>query len=475
MSRIACFALCILVAPLIAAEPRTYTSNDGKTLVAEFVGSQDEQILLKLPAGNIIKIPLSRLSEADQAYAKGQAAAEGKLANLLNEVVGQPMVSGISLEQRDAAELAKNLGLKLESDTKLGRSWRLYASFVKDYQLFGTIPYSIALYSDAEGHVRHLSVVFANKGDFGSTVGMGENHFVQTRPGTSGSLFVAMQKDEETIAAKLTKVLGPAKKQRFGETGTRRTVERWDWNNHSFLLSHVEGEYVGLAILRTTEADAEGRASRQSDTAVRAHLLSGITRKDNGDVFLSEIPMVDQGPKGYCVPATFERTLRTMGIDADMYLLAMMGQTTAQGGTVVELLLENLKSQVYRKGRRIKDIDFKNLNMREVAHYINQGIPIMWCMHSVEEFNLFANSHTQERAKVTDWSGHRSNVVKKANELISQTRPVENRHISLIIGYNEATHELAISDSWGKEYALRWVPMPVANWVSMGKLFVILP
>jgi hypothetical protein len=36
--------------------------------------------------------------------------------------------------------------------------------------------------------------------------------------------------------------------------------------------------------------------------------------------------MVDQGPKGYCVPATFERAMRTMGIDADMYLLAMVGQ-----------------------------------------------------------------------------------------------------------------------------------------------------
>ena len=42
--------------------------------------------------------------------------------------------------------------------------------------------------------------------------------------------------------------------------------------------------------------------------------------------------MVNQGPKGYCVPATFERVLRTMGIESDMYLLAMLGGTSLAVG-----------------------------------------------------------------------------------------------------------------------------------------------
>jgi hypothetical protein len=45
----------------------------------------------------------------------------------------------------------------------------------------------------------------------------------------------------------------------------------------------------------------------------------------------------------------------------------------------------------------------------------------------------------------------------------------------MIVGYNEATNELAVSDSWGASYERRWVPAPVANWASSGGLFMILP
>jgi len=36
----------------------------------------------------------------------------------------------------------------------------------------------------------------------------------------------------------------------------------------------------------------------------------------------------------------------------------------------------------------------------------------------------------------------------------------------MIIGYNEATNELAVSDSWGPRYEIRWVHTDIANAVS---------
>ncbi|MDB6080560.1 MAG: hypothetical protein JWO82_4307, partial [Akkermansiaceae bacterium] len=51
----------------------------------------------------------------------------------------------------------------------------------------------------------------------------------------------------------------------------------------------------------------------------------------------------------------------------------------------------------------------------------------------------------------------------------------EAYHICMIVGYNEATNELAVSDSWGASYERRWVPCTVANWASSGGLFMILP
>jgi hypothetical protein len=47
--------------------------------------------------------------------------------------------------------------------------------------------------------------------------------------------------------------------------------------------------------------------------------------------------------------------------------------------------------------------------------------------------------------------------------------------VCLIVGYNEETQELAVSDSWGARYERRWVPVPVADWANGGGLFMILP
>jgi hypothetical protein len=45
----------------------------------------------------------------------------------------------------------------------------------------------------------------------------------------------------------------------------------------------------------------------------------------------------------------------------------------------------------------------------------------------------------------------------------------------MIIGYNETTQEIAVSDSWGARFERRWVPVAVADWVSTGNIFMILP
>ena len=120
--------------------------------------------------------------------------------------------------------------------------------------------------------------------------------------------------------------------------------------------------------------------------------------------------MVDQGPKGYCVPATFERVMRTMGLEADMYLLAMVGQSSAGGGTSVELLLQNVRSQVYRKGRRTKDEPMKQLRIRDLRRYLDQGIPIMWTMYSVDSYNNIADAKHRQTGE-----GHRLESLCRGN------------------------------------------------------------
>ena len=212
-----------------------------------------------------------------------------------------------------------------------------------------------------------------------------------------------------------------------------------------------------------------------SGTDLRQRLATGVVREANGDVYVSNIPMVNQGPKGYCVPATFERAMRTMGIEADMYLLAMVGGTSAGGGTSVELLLKNVRTQVYVKGRRTKDEAVKTLHIRDIKRYIDEGVPVMWPMLSVEEYNKTADENTGKRKEVKDWAAYAREVAAQADSVASGAKPDSNHHLCMIIGYNEATGELAVSDSWGPRFERRWVAVKIANWVSQGNLFLILP
>ena len=74
---------------------------------------------------------------------------------------------------------------------------------------------------------------------------------------------------------------------------------------------------------------------------------ANVEKRANGDLVILNIPMVDQGPKGYCVPATFERCMRYMEIPADMYLLAMAGNTGMGGGTVISTLVNAVQQEVW--------------------------------------------------------------------------------------------------------------------------------
>ena len=75
-----CFLLVLaggvsLAMSSLQAEPRTWTSSDGRTLEAEFSGTAgagaSAVVKLKLPDGSVIDYPVSKLSEQDKLFVKG--------------------------------------------------------------------------------------------------------------------------------------------------------------------------------------------------------------------------------------------------------------------------------------------------------------------------------------------------------------------------------------------------------------------
>ena len=467
----------VLSAQLHAAIGQWQVLQDGEggSTKVRFEGLQKDKYLLRRETdGKLFETSPGLLP----AEARTAIDAEAKLLSeelpKLSAMAGHKLFSGTPFEVRPAQEIADALDLGLESKTKHSASWRAYTG--SSYKLFGARPYSVALYAGEDGNASVLSAVYSNKGDFKSGVGSGEDHFKGKSEADEASLAKAMEEDEKAVLAAISSVLGEPKTQRFGDSrNTRRVVRRWDWNGHSLILSSEELEYVSLSIVPLELAEGGGKTAKVKDGDIRKRLKEDVVRDKNGDVYLGQIPMVNQGPKGYCVPATFERAMRAAGIEADMYLLAMVGKSGMGGGTSVEYLLEEVRSQVRNKGRRTKDERVKELKVRDVKRYIDEGVPVMWTMRSLGPYNDTANKNTNKRRNVTDWAAWAKEVAEQAATVIKQEGEQENYHICMIVGYNEATNELAVSDSWGASYERRWVPAPVANWASSGGLFMILP
>jgi len=225
---------------------------------------------------------------------------------------------------------------------------------------------------------------------------------------------------------------------------------------------------VSLAVETTVFADARGRSARVPDSTVRERIRKFVERRDNGDVVITNIPMVDQGPKGYCVPATAERCMRFLGIPADMYLLAMAGETRAGGGTSVDLLLSNIGRDIKRKGRSF-DIKSGELKMRDIKRSIDGGIPIIWALYSTRQFNETADARKEARSN-DSWDSYKSMVAAASSTFSPEP---DTAHVVIIMGYNEATSEIAFSDSWGERYLERWITLSEAEQVSQKRFYVI--
>ena len=325
--------------------------------------------------------------------------------------------------------------------------------------------------------VARISILFANKGDVAFYMSPQEvkqqsakkdqppNVTENMRKGCQD----AMRKDKATLEAALKALFGDTRPVRVGKFVTTTEVgQRWDWKGHTFMLVTPPNEYVALRIIPTTDFD-DPSTERKSFAAAKVALPKRVEHRPNGDVVITDIPMVDQGRKGYCVPATFERVLRYYGLSEDMNILAMAGQTEAGGGTSVQAIQAATYAMIPDAGGNITQKNFSG-NIQEIKSAIDAGKPILFTHYSTEEFN----ERMEHRVAVTDWEKWSTEFLPSFKEIIPLKLDPLYGHICLMIGYNDKTREIAISDSWGPQATERWMLEEEARQIQQqGALSVI--
>jgi hypothetical protein len=215
---------------------------------------------------------------------------------------------------------------------------------------------------------------------------------------------------------------------------------------------------------------------------------------ESGDVWIGDIPMVDQGAKGYCVVATAERVMRYYGKAVDANELAQLANSSPSRGTNPVALYGALKNLVSRLRLRLRDTHVEETPaeaLKLIAEYnriakknkvreippLGPVIDIAGIYGSMDVSILKAVRGKNR----SDFERFRRRIEAEINQgvpllwtvvlgLIPEPNIPQNAggHMRLIIGYNAASEEVLFSDSWGAGHELKRMSMADAWAITMG-------
>lgn len=469
------FLIGTLFCTALLAEARIWTDIEGKTFEAEIVQiNSNKTVKLKTVQKKTITTPFSSLIPDDVTYLETLLAQESaeKLHpvpwNEMNTLFGLEIWQDDCLWDDSTESAAKRMKLIKESKTAFIENHRAYP--LGKEKILQEPVYATVLYGGRE-NVESLLFVFFNQGDGIPMVKItGE-----TAPAEVVNEITKKIKDSGAhLHDTLVRVLGEPERDTIGRNALRENVCRWDWNGHAILLVMLKGKYTMMRILPAEQGCRVGKVEKINRIELKKKMASCVERCENGDVLVNSIPMIDQGPKGYCVPATYERYCRYLGIPVDMYLLANLAKSQVGGGTSGYDAGQAVKSILSNYGPRLEGIGFPK-ETKNIAKYIDQGIPILWCLSVTSEFERAADENT-DRQNGEELDQDKKDTLIRAikRELeLAEKNQIMNGHMRLIIGYNEKSQEIAFSDSWGPAYSVRWIPLDIAKECTLTQMEII--
>lgn len=311
------------------------------------------------------------------------------------------------------------------------------------------------IWDEKKEHPASLLIVLYNKGDDGN---IDKKEFNQR------------VKDALAALDAVCGVKGKKKNVAARESGVKLKAWVWEWENGAAMLEahdtgkgkkDYEAEFIRLRMAKDAAGLERGSAS---DAGSRRELLANVKRTEEGDVWIDNIPMIDQGEKGYCLPATVARIFSYYGMDGvDMHAMASMCDTVAGGGTTIGGMMEALEkigSRFHVRVMTMKDKG-KKPGPEEIVESYNKlakrkgkpasrgfiGVADRDIDNALSIFDqeILEESFPVKKAAMKKWFRP---VYKSIDSGIPILWGIPG-HMRLIIGYNEAKGLIYYSDSWG--------------------------
>ena len=328
---------------------------------------------------------------------------------------------------------------------------RPYTNITVDLSLLkGSVPVEEVIVDFAKGKLNGITFSIYNRGDAG--------------PISAEEFKRRLKACDEALRQRLAAVPMP----RRADPANGLLASGWTWfcpNGIATLEKNPEAdngqpEYLKLRLAPRDASGAIAVSIREHNSSTSLTALKKNVRTEGGRTLIQGVPMVDQGPKGYCVVASAQRLFEYYGISCDEHQIAKFAGSDAKNGTDSGKMMKALLSlgggfhlQFKCLFARFSDgslRDFKQQKQtglgdfqKTIERSIGDGIPLLWGL-----------------------------ALGKFPEQPALNRQVAGGHMRLIIGYDK--DNIYFTDSWGAGHELG--SMSAANALeATNGLFVMHP
>lgn len=347
-----------------------------------------------------------------------------------------------------------------------------------------------------EGKVCQIKISLYNRGDDGR---IRNEEFLQKLRDISKTLNL------------VTKSVGVKNNKRSDPSRTTYDLGGMLWKSHGVEINmEYSVETIGARTVPTPEfirlnihkAQAHKQTKMVSTNKVKVVPKNNVKRSANGDVEIENIPMVDQGDKGYCAAATVARLMDYYGYEElDQHQIAMWANSDPNAGTSIPEMMKGISRVLHDKYkltlRTIYMLDSKEM-MRMIDKYNNIARRRKKPVIDIYSLALMSYSDIMERYDIgivrevlvpneqaeRNWLNRIRTMLDAGIPIVwsvqlgivregdlSQSR---GGHMRLIQGYNTKEKCIIYSDSWGDAHKRKKMKIEDAMLITT-RLLAILP
>lgn len=347
---------------------------------------------------------------------------------------------------------------------------------------FGELSTGEVIITVADDKPVNLQAMLYNKGDNGSI---------------DADSFDNILGDARSAMDTLTGARGKLRKAGKGDSAVKLKSWEWKWDNGVIRLEanssgkkkDFEAEFIRLTMGPDVKSLGGGGAR---DTASKSDLRSSITTDEDGTVWLKNVPMVDQGQKGYCVPATLARVFAFYGMDkVDQHALAAVCDSSADGGTTSQGMEQAMRDVCKKFHTKFIVIDDYVTNLKSALESYNkfakradkEPLGLYDDVFGLADPKVLRQARAGKNAQISRW-------MKDIKKNIDSGTPViwmvmlgiyqeeiglpqsRGGHARLIIGYNLKKKTIIYTDSWGAEHARKTIKAEDAIGMTTGRYVI---